>query len=444
MVGPNVLLIHWHDLGRTLGCYGAPASSPNLDRLAASGIRFDNAFSTAPLCSPARGSLFTGRYPHSNGLMGLAHFGWEYRAGERTLAHELSDHGYRTALIGLQHETVDLARLGFQEWHANGDGDVNPPYCEPVTDRAIDWLSERAAQRDNAPPFFLTVGFYEVHRPYPAERYPPADPDAVDVPAYLPDNAWSRDDLASLYGAIQQADRQVGRILDTLDALDLSADTWVIFTTDHGIAFPGAKSTLRDPGVAVSLIMRLPRRYDSPAGHVTSRLISHVDIVPTVLETLGLDIPPAVQGVSHASFLTNGSDAVVRHAIAAEKNFHDAYDPIRCIRTQDWKYVVNGEQRPRLVLPIDIESSTTRLAFGSEHLAHRPPEELYNLRDDPDEQVNLTAVPAFDPVRAELARQLAAWQAETDDPLRRGPLTAPPRPRHARFGAIPALMARAR
>lgn len=103
----NVLIIHWHDLGRHLASYGvAGVNSPNLDRLAAEGIRFTDAHATAPLCSPSRGSLFSGRYPHNNGLIGLAHHGWEYHAEVQTLPQILSDNGWYTSLFGMQHETA--------------------------------------------------------------------------------------------------------------------------------------------------------------------------------------------------------------------------------------------------------------------------------------------------------------------------------------------------
>src|ERR1700754_2885063 len=175
----NVLIVHWHDLGRYLGVYGhADVSSPQLDRLAAEGILFARAHAPAPRCSPSRGSLFTGRYPQNNGLVGLAHHGWEYRAGVRTLPHILSEHGWYTALFGMPHETSYPPRLGFHELL------VSTSYCEYVVEQSARWLTAPPAQ-----PFLLTAGFFETHRPYPRERYEPADADDVAVPDYLPDNA---------------------------------------------------------------------------------------------------------------------------------------------------------------------------------------------------------------------------------------------------------------
>ena len=155
----NVLLVHWHDLGRYLGVYGHPdVSSPRLDQLAAEGILFTRAHATAPLCSPSRGSLFTGRYPQSNGLVGLAHHGWEYRPGVRTLPQILSESGWYSVLFGMQHETSHPSRLGFDEF------DVSNSYCEYVVEQAQQWLRDHDAAR----PFLLTAGFFETHRPLSA------------------------------------------------------------------------------------------------------------------------------------------------------------------------------------------------------------------------------------------------------------------------------------
>ena len=157
---------------------GTGVVSPALDRLAAQGILFTDAHATAPLCSPARGSLFTGQYPHRNGLIGLAHHGFAYHPGVQTLPSLLADGGYRTVLIGMQHESTDPTTLGFDTV------DVSESRCDYVTDEAIGWL-EREGVTDQ--PFFLTAGFFETHRPYPDDEYDHADPNAIGVPDFLPD-----------------------------------------------------------------------------------------------------------------------------------------------------------------------------------------------------------------------------------------------------------------
>ena len=405
----NVLFVHWHDLGRYLGVYGHDdVSSPRLDQLAAEGIRFTRAHSTAPLCSPSRGSLFTGRYPQSNGLLGLAHHGWEYRAGVRTLPHLLAESGWRTALFGMQHETSFPARLGFDEY------DVSNSYCEYVVDRAAGWLRDPPSA-----PFFLTAGFFETHRPYPRDRYQPADAAAVELPDYLPDLPEVRDDLADFYGSIAVADAAVGQLLDTLADTGLDASTWVVFLTDHGPALPRAKSTLYDAGTGIAVIVRPPKRF-GPVGRVYDELFSGVDLVPTLLGVLGLPIPDDVEGLSHAANLLDalGEPTPVRTGVYTMKTYHDSFDPIRAIRTIEFSYIENYATRPLLDLPLDIEQSAPGVAVAPLSSAPRPSRELYDLRTDPTERNNLLTglvSPESEVIANELSMLLDDWRQKTHD-----------------------------
>lgn len=412
MTGDNVLIVHWHDLGRQLGVYGHPdVSSPRLDQLAGESILFTRAHATAPLCTPSRGSLFTGRYPQSNGLVGLAHHGWEYRAGVRTLPQILSESGWYSALFGMQHETSYPKRLGFDEF------DVSNSYCDYVVERVEEWLRDDDGQRGQQP-FLVTAGFFETHRPYPHDRYQPAEPTAVDLPAYLPDTPEVRGDLADFYGAIATADAAVGRLLDTLSETGLDSSTWLVFFTDHGPAFPRAKSTLYDAGTGIAMLIRPPTGRDVPV-RVYDELFSGVDLVPTLLELLGLEVPADVEGLSHAhALLAPGSAAdPVREQVYTMKTYHDSFDPIRAIRTKEYSYIENYVPRPLLDLPWDIEESPSGLAIAPFVTSPRPERELYDLRSDPSETTNLLADgnSAMDAVAADLAVRLNDWRQRTGD-----------------------------
>lgn len=405
----NVLIVHWHDLGRYLGVYGHPdVSSPRLDRLAAEGILFTRAHSTAPLCSPSRGSLFSGRYPQSNGLLGLAHHGWEYRADVRTLPQLLGESGWHTALFGMQHETSYPPRLGFDEF------DVSNSYCEYVVEHAKRWLADPPTK-----PFLLTTGFFETHRPYPRERYEPADAGSVTVPDFLPDTAEVRTDLAEFYGSIAVADAAVGELLDTLATTGLDRSTWVVFMTDHGPALPRAKSTLYDAGTGIAMIMRppldtaiTPRAYDD--------LFSGVDLVPTLLGLLSVAIPPEIEGLSHADNVSGraGDTAPIRSQVYTTKTYHDSFDPIRAIRTKEYSYIENYASRPLLDLPWDIAESAPGKAMGQALSTLRPARELYDLVADPTESHNLLGPGATDKSEAianDLALLLNDWRHKTND-----------------------------
>ncbi len=355
--------------------------------------------------------MFTGRYPQSNGLVDLAHHGWEYRAGVQTLPQILSESGWYSALFGMQHETSYPKRLGFDEF------DVSNSYCDYVVEKVQEWLRNEATARGGRP-FLLTAGFFETHRPYPRDRYQPADSTTVELPDYLPDVPEVRGDLADFYGAIATADAAVGRMLDTLAKTGLDASTWVVFFTDHGPAFPRAKSTLYDAGTGIALLIRPPTGR-AAAPRVYEELFSGVDLVPTLLELLGLEVPGEIEGVSHAHALLAPETPAdpVREQVYTMKTYHDSFDPIRAIRTKEYSYIENYVPRPLLDLPWDIEESPSGVVVAPFVKFPRPERELYDLRTDPTETTNLLADgdPGMDAIAADLAVRLNDWRQRTGD-----------------------------
>src|SRR4051794_29941950 len=379
-----------------------------MDALASEGILFTRAHATAPLCSPSRGSIFTGRYPQTNGLVGLAHHGWEYRAGVRTLPQLLGQSGWHTALFGMQHETSFPGRLGFDEY------DVSNSYCEYVVERATDWL-----QHAPATPFLLTTGFFEPPRPSPPDRSDPADAATVELPDYLPDLPDVREDMADFYGSIAVADAAVGQLLDTLAETGLDDSTWVVFLTDHGPALPRAKSTLYDAGTGIAVIVRPPTRFGA-RGRVYDDLFSGVDLVPTLLGMVGLSIPDDVEGLSHAENLLDGitDTPPVRTEVYTTKTYHDSFDPIRAIRTKDFSYIENYATRPLLDLPLDVEQSAPGRVVAPLSSGRRPGRELYDLRTDPTERNNLltgVAASESEATANSMAMLLNDWREKTND-----------------------------
>ena len=352
----NVLIVHWHDLGRYLGVYGhADVSSPRLDQLAAEGILFTRAHATAPLCSPSRGSLFTGRYPHSNGLVGLAHHGWEYRADVRTLPQIISESGWHTSLFGMQHETSYPARLGFDEF------DVSNSYCEYVVDRATQWL-------DNPPqqPFLLTAGFFETHRPYPHDRYEPADRTSVELPDYLPETDAVRQDLADFYGAITVADAAVGQLLDTLGGDGPGPHH---LGGVHDRPRPGA------PPRQVDAVRRghrhrahrPPAARQRAARHASTTICSAAwTWCPPCWSCSGSTCPPTSRACPMPATFAPRPPTPNRSAPSCtrRKTYHDSFDPIRAIRTKEYSYIENYAVRPLLDLPWDIADSAPGMAVA--------------------------------------------------------------------------------
>lgn len=422
--GLNVVLVHCHDLGRWLPFLGrAGVKAPNLSNLASQSLLFEAAFSTSPLCTPARSSIFTGLSPHENGLMGLTHQGWTYAPGVTTLPEYLRDLSIPSTLIGLQHEDFDSRKLGFEEIHGFGF----LPRALEVASTFERWIRSKAPHSR----FFATVGIWEVHRPWPHEDYQPVDPSTVDVPTYLPDNENTRQDLADFYGAIAQLDEAVGRIVSALDESHHAKNTVLIFTTDHGAAFPRAKGTLYDSGVEVALIIRPAlgaRRHER-----ISELTSHLDLAPTILELFGGD-PKRIGGTgrSLAPLICGSETEIEGHQLLFfEKTFHDSYDPLRAVRSDEYKYVRRFSGQVSRVMALDLELSHTRRGLPPDYTESGPEEQLFDLRKDPSELNNLADLDEFKPKLIEMRNHLDKWMVETKDPLLKGDISPPRSPRRS-------------
>ena len=426
---PNILQIICHDLGRHIGCYGIrTVHTPALDRLAAEGVRFANSFCTSPGCSPSRAAMATGRYPHANGVLGLAHahFGWQLGPGERHIARLLSDGGYRTALFGLQHVTYHPESLGFAEIHGDRPADG-------VAENIEEWLSaisyqpsvtvSRQPMAESRQPFYLEVNFFEPHRPFDFGGVAPDREAGVQIPAFLPDNEAAREELAGMQGAIRKVDRAVERILAAIEKAGLAENTLVLFTADHGIAFPRAKTTLYDAGIETALLMRWPAGGVA-GGRVYQELVSNVDLVPTLLGAADIPVPQNVQGRTFLPLLKS-EPYTPRTAVFAEKTYHELYDPQRCTRTLRHKLIVHFEVASRAYASTDITDGPTYKTMANDLAKERSMLELYDVTQDPAEQRNLANDPAHAGEVADLGRQLRAWMHETDDPLLRGPIASP-------------------
>lgn len=416
---PNIVTIILHDLGDFLPHYGRiPMATPNIDRIASAGVVLENHFATAAVCSPSRGSCMTGCYPHTNGLMGLVHRGWALDVDNHpTLPVALRRAGYRSALIGFQHEHYDAARLGYDVVRP-----CAPPFAERVAPLAAEWLAGPEAKRG---PFYLSVGFTEVHRlgmnpsGWRRDAYTPAAPGEVSVPPFLPDVPEVRQELAGLYGAIRHADECTGVVLDALDRSGLSDNTLVIFTTDHGISIIHAKATLYDGGIKVACLMRWPRGI--PGSRRLSTLTSHVDLLPTLCEVAGAQPPAAVDGRSFAALLRGEGDTH-REFVFAESDYTNSFAPTRAVRSRDRKLIRKGVRSgvfDFLIPEVELCETDFRKveSIRSFYSWERSTEELYDLVRDPGELRNLAADPAYAADRQRLGAALEAHLRATADPF---------------------------
>lgn len=416
---PNLVLIDCHDLGQHLGCYGqSSVTSDHIDQLAQDGIRFSASYCTAPQCSPSRAALYTGRYGHSNGMFGLAHdpFSWRLYEDETYLAQYLQNAGYITAHGGIQHVTENkpdaIKALGFDHLLS---GHLAPELADSAA---------RFIQENQTRPFFLNVGFFEPHRDDTGGfKVAPADHTrGVNLPDYIPDTPSARQEFSELQGMIKQLDSGVGRIIDALRSANVLDDTWVIFTTDHGLAMPRAKCTMYDAGLETALIMFAPS-LGLTGGRVFDHLISHVDLLPTILDGLGVAYGDQIQGVSHWQLLQTTSTPP-RDAVFASKTFHTDYEPQRAIRTDRYKLIWNAEV-DIINVPADIMHSPIYPQMIDTLTVERPHFELYDLQADPQELNNRANDPAYSEIFNGLRQQLFGWMESTSDPILSGPIASP-------------------
>ena len=418
---PNVVLFITHDTGMHVSPYGIETVvTPNCERLAAEGVMFRNSFCSSPLCAPSRAAAVTGRFPHQNGVMGLPGDGtgaFDIYPTEKHAARIFAEEGYESVLCGFEHETRHCDTIGFQRW-LNGSGDWHNGGGDTRDHAAaIDaWLDER----DGAQPFYLQIGSHETHHSWTAHDTPPDDSKGLTIPPYLRDIPEVRKEVAEFQGAVKRMDECLGLILDVFDKRGLADNTIFVFTTDHGIDFPRAKGTFYDPGIEVFLFMRYPNGGWG-CGRVCDELISNVDVLPTLLEACGIDVPENFAGRSFLP-LMQGGEYAPNETVFAEKIFHDTYDPTRAVRTKRYKYIryfeVNIFQDLRL-------ATETRRHFFKGEWRRRTVEELYDLEKDPDEENNLADDPEYAEVCAELRTRLVQWMRATDDPQLQGPVASP-------------------
>ena len=313
----NIVVVICHDLGQHLRCYGeSDIRSSNIDAFAATGIRFANSFCAAPQCSPSRAALWTGRFPHANGVVGLTHGGFanDLNPDEKHLAQILRENGYETHLFGYQHEARGPERCGHEHVHGVG-------VCGTIADDFAGFASQR---QDTGQPLLAEICFDEPHRPFPHDDVEPLPHDTFTVPPYLPDIPEVREDLSDIEASISSADKAFGRIVEAVRSSGIADNTVIVFTTDHGIAFPRAKMTLYDKGIEVALIIAGP---DIPRGEVRSEMISNVDVMPTLLDLAAAPCPSNMHGRSFSGLLTGGR-YTPNELIFAEKTYHTYYDPI--------------------------------------------------------------------------------------------------------------------
>jgi arylsulfatase A-like enzyme len=418
---PNIIVFVADDAGMDFGCYGnRNIHTPNIDKMAAGGLRFDRAFLTAPQSSPSRISMMTGMFAHTTGTEDLHS---PLDGDTRMIPSFLHEAGYRTGVILKRHwgengdrqfDRIDNGR----EWY----GKEPLAASNPALSRYRDFIGANREQ-----PFFLWVGFTDPHRPYSAQdNVRQNDPDRVTVAPYHVDNPSTRRDIADYYDEISRMDRHIGLMTDELEKLHLLENTVIIFLSDNGMPFPRAKGTLYDAGIQTPLIVSWKGKIKAGGVH-RNGLISLIDLAPTLLDLAGTSAPQNMYGKSFAPLLHDPALRGRDH-IHAERNWHNCDEYMRCIRTEKYKLIYNAYYTLPHGTATDLSTSPTWYALKKAQkegtlskaqqtifAAPRPMIELYDLENDSLELNNVADEQAYREEGKKLVSLLLQWQEETGD-----------------------------
>ena len=446
---PNIVLLIADDLGKELGCYDYEvARTPNIDAVATQGTRFNRAFATTASCSASRSVILTGLHNHANGQYGHTHAYHHFRAYDNlmTLPVGLELLGYRTARIGKMHVEPEATTFRFQKVIPG-----NPRSPVEMARACREWMATTGDE-----PFFLYYCTADPHRgggfdesdPQRPDRfgnrpqgYPGVTPEVfspgeVTVPDFLPDTAACRSELAQYLQSVSRFDAGVGEMMTILDELGIADNTLVIVTSDHGIAFPGGKTTCYEPGLGVPFVVRWPDRV--PAGATCDVPISHVDLTPSLLDfaarTFNEPVPSEIDlskmhGRSRVD-LWQGTAEPADTTVYASHTFHEItmYYPMRVVREERYKLIWNIAHQLPYPFASDLYEAATwqdALRRGPEFIygrrsvdayVHRPEFELYDLEADPAEGDNLADNPEYAAELERLKRKLQQFQRDTQDP----------------------------
>ncbi len=418
----NIVYLHTHDTGRYISPYGYASDTPNLMAFAKQSVLFANAHCANPTCSASRSALLTGTYPHTNGMLGLAHIGHKLKDYKMHLASFLQRNGYETALFGVQHEASgEIMRAeGYYNTYVNhpkvDDGNIFDTADTNNAESFAQYLKNYRSSHGTKP-FFAVLGLSNTHREFVKD----IENDYVRSIGNLHNNKATRRDSAGFYRSVKVADKCVGIALDAISAAGYTDDTIIIFTTDHGVAFPMMKCHLKDDGIGVSLIMKYP---GCPEKTVTDALVSQVDVFPTICELAGLEKPEYLQGRSLLPVL-NGEKDEVNDTIFAEINFHVAYEPVRAVKTKRFKLIKYFEEPSAVLCNTDDGFSKDFLTENGFYKHNQAAVQLYDLYLDPGEHVNLAEVPEYSSVKVDLLKTLGDWMTATSDPLLNGKIPTP-------------------
>ncbi len=423
---PNILWITVEDMSPRVGCYGdKTAPTPNIDWLAKHGIRFTNAFGVYGVCAPNRATIITGMYPMSIGAMHM-------RTMRRTSALNKITDPELLAIPTYEATPPDYVRCFTEYLRALGYYCVNVvktdyQFATPLT--AWDESSKKGHWRNRPTkdtPFFAVFNFTTTHESGTFKQRSPkvTDPKKVKVPPYYPDHPTVRRDIARHYDNIAAVDQQIGRLLAQLKADGLLENTIIFFFSDHGDGLPRAKRWVYNSGTRVPMIVKFPD--GKGRGTTDDRLVSFVDLAPTVLSLAGADIPKHLQG---QAFLGPKKAPPRKYVYMARDRMDPAPETVRAVHDKRYQYVRNYRPdlpyigfipyRDRAEMMQVIHKMMKEKKLGPNQwqfwATKKPIEELYDVKTDPHQIKNLASDPKYFEKLAELRTACEKWVEDTND-----------------------------
>tara|TARA_B100001123_G_scaffold441464_1_gene582687 strand:- start:1135 stop:2667 length:1533 start_codon:yes stop_codon:yes gene_type:complete len=415
---PNIIFFITDDISADdLGPYGSPvAKTPHLDRIAAEGLVFDNAYLTTSSCSPSRCSIITGRYPHNTGAPEL-HI--PLPKGQVTFVQKLTNAGYYTIISGKNHMN-DPGKLGFAK-----EGEGSRP------SGSKDWV-QLLKNRPMDKPFFAWFASNDAHRDWQMDEHSPKyDPDDMVVPPFMYDGPRTRQDLAEYFSEVSRTDYYSGQLVAELKRQGVAENTYFVYCADNGRPFPRSKSRLYDSGIKTPLIIWNPGAVKPGR---TKSLVNVIDFAPTFLELAGIDKGPTFQGVSLVPILGNPKTKVRDYSFS-EHNWHVYAAHERMVRHGDWMYIRNNfNHKQNLCAESDDWHFPAAMELWDMYRAGktfawqedipqlpRPKVELYHVEADPHQLNNLAGKTEYKAVERKLAGVLKQWVEETGDNIPENP-----------------------
>lgn len=430
---PNILLIVSEDNGPDLGCYGVKeVTTPHLDKLASQGVLFENAYVPYSVCSPSRGTIYTGLYPHQNGQIGLATHKFRMYQEFKTLPVFMKEAGYTTGCLGKIHVNPESA-IPF-DFRAIKGANFGKKNLKKYAEEAGKFMSS------SEKPFFFMVNYPDAHYPLQkqVEGMPKNPMNGDDLSGSLSfvgaDSERLREYTANYYNSMNRLDESVGMLLEELENSGKADNTIIIYLGDHGAQFSRGKCSNYEAGLKIPLIIKQPN--STIKGHRNTDLVNTIDLLPTILEMAGTSIQEDLPGKSVYPLIQDKNASNNRDYLFADGNGSSVllYYPRRSVRGKRFKLIHNllhEKENPKYHFyethknghfdggteEAEILNSSNEVIEAYKVWRNPPQYELYDLKNDPYEFKNLSNNPEYKETLDRLVTELERWQKETKDPL---------------------------